>query len=359
MNVPLLRIARLPVTCSRFVMLTVLCLLAFPAAAQAHSGSSVIAVDYEARPTRSEVTPGVRARVIDGNRKLELAVLAPHSVVVIGYGGEPFLRFDRVGVSVNERSLTAVTNKLTLSGATPELENGARPRWRLIAYTHRFAWHDHRLALAPALRAGTGRVADWSVPLVVDGKALRVEGGIWHKRGPSLWPWLVVLAAVVLAGSAVACWGTRRLRRGAAYGSAAFGGVAFLVASFGFAFAPSTGGTWASLALPLVVAMIATAVFVFRPHLRYAVAGVVGLLVVVETSGEVVVFGHGYVISVLPTGVARLAVAAAIGAGLVTTIVVMTGLLREDDGGGRRSTSRKRPSAGPRSRLAIPKGRPR
>ena len=65
--------------------------------------------------------------MIDGNRKLELTVRPPHTVVVEGYGGEPFLRFDGAGVSVNERSLTAVTNKLTQKGATPALGQGGDP----------------------------------------------------------------------------------------------------------------------------------------------------------------------------------------------------------------------------------------
>ena len=359
MNVPLLRLVGSRVTRTRIVSVAALGVLAFPAAAQAHSASPVIAVDYVARLSRSSVADGVTARVIDGNRKLELTVAAPRTVTVIGYGGEPFLRFNRAGVFVNERSLTAVTNKLTRQNTAPALDKGTRPQWQLITQRHRFAWHDHRLALVPGPRAATGRIGDWSIPLEVEGKALRVEGGLWHARGPPLWPWLVLLAVAVGAGAALAILAGRSLKRGAAVACAAVAGTSFLVATWGFARAQSTSGTWASLTLPVVVAFVALAVFVSRPHLRYAVAGVVGILVLTEATSELSIFGHGYVISVLPAGVARAAVAVALMGGLIASIVALTGLLR--DGGGaapriKRPTNRP---VKPPPRLAIPRGRQR
>jgi hypothetical protein len=359
MNGPLLRLAGSRVTRTRIVCVSALGVLVFPAAGHAHSTSSVIAADDVARLSRASVAEGVTARVIDGNRKLELTVVAPRTVTVIGYGGEPFLRFDRAGVFVNERSLTAVTNKLTRQDAAPALDKGAPPRWQLIAQRHRFAWHDHRLAPAPGPQAASGRVGNWSIPLDVDGRALRVEGGLWHARGPPLWPWLLLLAVAVGAGAALAILAGRSLQRGAAITCVAVAGAAFLVAASGFALAPSTGSAWASLALPVVVAVVALAFFVFRPHLRYGAAGVVGILVTTEAASELSIFGHGYVISVLPASVERAAVAIALMGGLIASIVALTGLLRD---GGRASQRTQRPTkrpAKPPPRLAIPRGRQR
>jgi hypothetical protein len=359
MNAPLMRPSRLRLTPSRFGTIAILCALAFPTVAQAHSSSSVIAIDDVARLARPSVATGVTARVIDGNRKLELSVLAPRTAVVIGYGGEPFLRFARAGVFVNERSLTAVTNKLTSRGAVPGLDAGSRPQWQLIVRGHRFAWHDHRLALAPGLKTRNGYVGDWSIPLEVDGKPLRIEGGLWHARGPLLWPWLAFLAAVLGAGTALAIRGNPRQKRNAAYGCATVAGTSFLLAASGFTLTRSTGSRWASLVIPAAVAVGALAVFLLQPHLRTIVAGIVGVVVVAESSRELSVFGHGFVISALPAGVTRIAVAVALAGGLVTSIVVLAGLLRDDAQAARGANRPAKRPVKPPPRFAVPKGRQR
>ncbi len=327
--------------------------LALPGVAEAHNSAPVIAVDYEARLAQSAFVPGVTVRVIDGNRKLELTVRPPHTVVVEGYGGEPFLRFDGTGVSVNERSLTAVTNKLTQKGATPGLDEAVTPRWQPISRSHQFAWHDHRLALVPGSMAGTGRIGTWAIPVRVDGARLRVQGGLWHAPGAPVWPWLIALVAAVGAAVAVAARGSLRLRRTSVYICALVAGTSFLFASSGFSLAHSTPGTRVSVALPFVIAAIATVVFLLRPELRYAIAAGVGFLVVAESIGQLSVFVHGYVISVFAAPVARGAVAVALLGGLIASIIVLTGLFTD------RSKRAVRMPVKQPPKLAIPKGRRR
>ena len=327
--------------------------LALPALGQAHSSSRVIAVDYEARLARAVIADGVEARVIDGNRKLELKVRAPHTALVLGYGGEPFLRFAPSGVWVNERSLTAVTNRLTREGSTPALDKTAPPRWRALSRSNRFAWHDHRLALVPGSMARTGRVGTWSIPVTIDGQPLRIEGGLWHHTGPPLWPWPILLVAATCTGVFLAVRGAARTRRAAAYTCVAVAGAAYLLATSGFTLAHSSSGTWVSVSLPLVIAVIAVAVFVLRPELRYAVAGGVGLLVLAESVGQLSVFRHGYVISALPAPVARAAVAVAVLGAQVASIIAVTRLFGDRP---RRVAPR---SVKPAPGLAIPKGRRR
>jgi hypothetical protein len=325
--------------------------LAVPSIAAAHSGTSVVAVDYEAKLARPAIADGVTARVIDGNRKLKLTVRPPHTVVVEGYGGEPFLRFDSAGVSVNERSLTAVTNKLTRRGATPDLDRGARPQWRTISESNQFAWHDHRLARVSGSMTRTGRVGTWSVPVSVDGAPLRIHGGLWHLRAPPLWPWLLVLLAAVGAAVALAIRGSAHMRRTTVYVCVVVAGTSFLVASTGFSLAHSTAGTWVSVTGPF--AIVATAVFVLRPELRYAVAAGAGVLVLAESLGQTGVFLHGFVISVFAAPVARAAVAAAVVGGVIAAVVALAGIV--SDGSSRVSpTPVRRPP-----KLAIPKGRRR
>ena len=327
--------------------------LALPSIAEAHGSASVIAVDYQARLARSVIADGVTARVIDGNRKLELTVRRPHTVVVDGYGGEPFLRFDSGGVSVNEWSLTAVTNKLTRHGATPTLNSRARPRWRSISQSHQFAWHDHRLALVPGSMARTGRVGTWSVPVLVDGARQRVQGGLWHAPRPPVWPWLIVLVAAAGVALAVAKRGSSRLQRTTVYVSVVVAGTSFLLASSGFTLTHSTPGTWVGVTGPFVIAAIAVAVFVLGPELRYATAAGVGLLIVVGSLGQLSVFLHGYVISVFTAPVARGAVAAALLGSVIASIIALPGLLRDGSSWMAREPVKRPP------KLAIPKGRRR
>jgi hypothetical protein len=147
----------------RFAIVTALalCGLVLPGRADAHGKSNVIALDYQARLTAGAVvTSGVRARVLDGDRKLELTVETSRTVIVRGYGGEPFLRFSARGAEVNLDSPTAVADKLTPRRAVPVMSPTAPPRWSLLTSGHRLTWHDHRLGPRPGIDAGVGRVAE-------------------------------------------------------------------------------------------------------------------------------------------------------------------------------------------------------
>ena len=145
----------------RAVVLAALAALAWPAAAQAHSSSIVVAIDYRVHIER--VPAGVEARVIDGDRKLRLQADPRLTVLVLGYAREPVLRFSERGVAVNDLSPTAWSDRLA-RGSGPKF--GAAPRWRRISSAHVFTWHEHRLA-PPAPR---GRTVSWTVPLLLDGR---------------------------------------------------------------------------------------------------------------------------------------------------------------------------------------------
>jgi hypothetical protein len=130
--------------------------LAAPTAALAHGTAPVTALDFEARITSVGGPVGsIEAQVIDGDRKLSLQVKGSNTVVVLGCAGEPFLRFARDGVAVNERSPTAVTNKLVKPGS-PALDAHAAPVWSLKTSRHSFTWYDHRLGPKPGHRYGEG-----------------------------------------------------------------------------------------------------------------------------------------------------------------------------------------------------------
>src|SRR5437868_260104 len=79
------------------LFLTALALVA-PAPAAAHIRTGSVAVDYRVRvfPTRLPLA----AHVYLGDRAVRLSVRPGHSVTVLGYGREPFVRIDGSGVTV-------------------------------------------------------------------------------------------------------------------------------------------------------------------------------------------------------------------------------------------------------------------
>ena len=335
---------------SRLVIVIALCALAAPGAASAHSGSNVIALDYEARlPAHGVVAPGVRARVIDGDRKLELSVSPARTVVVVGYGGEPFLRFSASGVKVNDRSPTAVADRLAREGVVPALIAGARPSWRTISRGHRLAWHDHRLG--PPSRSGnrTGRVGEWQVPLLVDGTRARVEGELWQASDPPLAPWLA-LWAVPLVGAAAAAKAKPGLRCLVLFAAAGLCGALAIADGASFTLAsphPALTET-ASLGVPALVIVAAVVVFALQPARRVAAATLAGGFAFAWVLADASVFRHGFVFSALPDALTRALVASGIAAGAAALVVGLAELLRGE---------REAQPRASRPQLAVPRGK--
>ncbi len=80
-----------------------------PAAAGAHLRTGTVAVGYGASVRTPSRTAGAAytVGVYQSDRALHLTVSRGHTVVVIGYLGEPLLRIGPAGVAVNLRSPTA------------------------------------------------------------------------------------------------------------------------------------------------------------------------------------------------------------------------------------------------------------
>jgi len=302
------------------VLLTALgACLGLPSTAQAHSGSAVVALDY--RATIAPLGPGLRgivASVQDGDRKLRLAVDRSRTVEVLGDAGEPFLRFSRHGAFVNERSQTALANRL-VGSALLTLDPHARPSWKLLASSPTFAWHDHRLA--PPLPSGLGSTS-WSIPLVVDGTPRRLGGEFTRFHRPALWPWALAALAILGAATAVmVAW--RSLERPAAVIWAVVATAAALVTVTGFALGGAYGQRtrYTELGAALVLALAGTACLLFLRRSRTAVAGILGALAAVAGLGAVSVFFHGVVVSALPALAARTTALVALCGGIAAVML--------------------------------------
>ena len=284
------------------VVMAVLALLV-PANAAAHGRGPTVALDD--RLTVVATPPGLRARVLDGDRSLQLTVDSDRTVVVRGYLGEPMIRFANGSISANRSSPTANADRVVPAG------HG----WSHVAEGRTFAWHDHRLAPPPD---PTGRRQRWSVPLTVDGRAAVLAGTFTRVPPPDLLPWLFGAAAGLAALLAAAR--RRAADRGAiVLALAAAAGASALVAIGAFAVrdAPTGGVQWFQLGSGAVVGVVAAAVLArTRGQRRANAAGVIGALAAAAMLGSLSIFRHGVVISALPAGLARLACAAAVVAGL-------------------------------------------
>ena len=181
--------------------------LVLPENAFAHvRGGAPVATNFEARiggltPPRN----GIEAEVVDGDRQLWLRVAPDSEVAIPGAAGEPLLHFDRRGVFVNLRSVTAQSDRIDRLDLRPDPNPKARPLWHRLTAAHAYRWHEHRLhALEQLARGGrSGSVLGrWSVPLRIDGRRHALGGVLVYRRPPSAWP--VVLAAVLGLGATVA-----------------------------------------------------------------------------------------------------------------------------------------------------------
>jgi hypothetical protein len=190
---------------------------------------------HEGNPNyRSEVRavapalPGVDARILNYDDRIELSYDGPRPLVVKGYRGEPYLRFLPDGrVELNRRSPAAYLNedRFAQVEVPGRADHEAPPDWTVVARHGRYDWHDHRVhwmsegTLPPQVEDEGERVkvVDWSVPLVAAGRPASVRGTLtWVGRDEGGFPIAaaVSLGAVILAGALLIVVVRRRRTRG-------------------------------------------------------------------------------------------------------------------------------------------------
>ena len=220
---------------------------------------------------RSEVvsieppTVGIEVEIIGGDSFVLLRVDEGLGIVeVVGYRGEPYLRFLPDGtVEENQRSPTKFLNEERYgTELTPTADAGGEPDWHVVAGDGAYAWHDHRTHwMNPRPPPGLGpgdRVAEGVVPLLVDGVEVDITvTSTWEDR-PSRLPVAVGFAAGLAL--AVVAWLRRRiagLLLAMSLAAVAAGAVAYLSV-------PSeTGPSWSLWGLPLSAALLAAMVLAY------------------------------------------------------------------------------------------------
>lgn len=277
--------------------------LAAAAPACAHGRRATVALDY--RLTLAPPGSGIHVRVLDGDRGLRLALAGATGATVLGDLREPMLRFDG-GVWVNLASPTAQADRLV---TTPG--HG----WRRLSGAHAFSWHEHRLAPPPYVHGDYGPVAQWSVPLLVDGRPRTLHGVFVRVPRPRWWLWLGGSLAVAVAGGAL----VRRLGAAATIAAGCAAGAAAIVCETAFALRDSPTGrlSWIGLGVGIVVAVAAAAfIALSRGVGRAYAAGGIGAGIAAVTLSWLGIFFHGAVIAALPASAVRIACAVALAGGL-------------------------------------------
>ena len=307
---------------ARLLIAAVLAALVAPGIAQAHhTAVPVVALDYRNRVEQAGPgLAGVHASLTDAGRKLRLSVEQGRQAVVIGYLGEPFLRFSPAGVAANERSATAQGLRLVPSGAIAS--EARRAVWRVVTRSHSLSWSDTRV-WAPASSLGSRDTVRWAVPIVVDGRRVRVAGELTRVPRPAIWPWAVLtLLLVVLAVIAA-----RRKRRlwPLATGLAAAAGLATVANMSGFALGglPVSADRWVLFTVEVALTLGAIACLT-RVGVRLFAVAALAAFSVLQSLSELGVFRNGVVVSALPATAVRLAAAIGLGAGIGAGLLVFT-----------------------------------
>jgi hypothetical protein len=129
---------------------------------------------------------GLSANVIGGDVWLRVSNYSGKEIVILGYQGEPYLRFHKDEVFQNERSPTAYVNRYRgLHARVPSTANAsAPPSWKKVADGASYRWRDHRIYWVrqekpPGVEAHPDliqRVFNWNVPGRADGKRFTITG---------------------------------------------------------------------------------------------------------------------------------------------------------------------------------------
>jgi hypothetical protein len=209
----------------------------------AHGGSEAdLTSDYRTRITEAPDIEGLDVRTVGLDGTIRLSWTGPGTLVVAGYQGEPYLRFDDSGVSVNTRSPAAYLNQdryantAVPAGADPN----AAPDWQPAATGTAYEWHDHRThwmtpTPPPQAQQDPNRshliIERWEIPLYIDGQDSVIAGDLTWAPAPPLWPWIGLTLFITFAAIAL-LWS--RVWRTAAAALAGIGTVALIIDATGF-----------------------------------------------------------------------------------------------------------------------------
>lgn len=192
-----------------------------PPTALAHEGNP----NYrsEVRSIAPAIT-GLDAQILNYDDRIELRNESGRTVTVLGYRGEPYLRFGADGtVAVNTRSPAAFLNedRFAQVEVPGRADPKAAPEWKTVAENGRYDWHDHRIhwmSQTPPERvredeSARVKVFDWKLPVTAASQRSTISGTLtWLGKDSGGFPLAAALslAAAVLAGAGLVLLVRRR-----------------------------------------------------------------------------------------------------------------------------------------------------
>ena len=202
-------------------------LLGTAAPAAAHGGGR------NTGPTNysSQITdPGLEGldwSILGGDAYVELTNNTGDQVIILGYQGEPYLRFaPGMGVFENASSPAAYLNQDRYGDVEmpPGVAADSPPKWRKVTDTNQFAWYDHRahwmartdppeVADDPA---SSHLISDWTIPVRVgttNPNDVTVSGQLRWLPDAAWWPPIVALTLVFVTAVAAVAIATRPRER--------------------------------------------------------------------------------------------------------------------------------------------------
>lgn len=228
--------------------------------------------DYLSEVTEIEpVVPGVAVEIIGGDSFVLLTIDRGIKVEVVGYSGEPYLRFAVDGtVEENRLSPSKYQNedRFAITDMPADADAAAAPEWIVVADDGSYAWHDHRThwmnEMPPPGRSPGDIVAEGVVPLLVDGAEVDVTVVSVWQQPPSPFP----VALGFAAGMLIAYAALRRHEQlvpmvtGLALAATATGGIAY------FSVPSETAPPWSLWVLPATAALLAVTVLFGRQRTK-------------------------------------------------------------------------------------------
>jgi hypothetical protein len=305
-----------------------------PATAAGHARSGISATDYVVTldPLLATAASAVSAQVAPGDQSLSLTVEDDHTVVVLGYEGERFLRLGVGGVSVDESAPTA------LAAGLVERVPVSGPAWTTASDGRTVTWHDERVRrLAPGAEQAT-----WTIPLLVDGEPVSLHGQVRRVAAPALGPWVALAGSFAALAALLLLLRRRAPLETAAVALAALSALAVIATAAGFAVASeASAGTWVESANEIVLAAVGLAVLaVGSTQARIAASALLGLLGITVALLDLGVLRHGVVLAAPPADAVRATVIVALGAGTAALLTAATVFVRTADQDGEALDSR-------------------
>ena len=180
---------------------------------------------------RSEITSispsglsgGVAVSVKNFDDGVELVNRSGKTVMVIGYDGEPYLRFSPDGtveVNLNSPSYYLNEDRFADVEVPDRADPDATPQWKQIDDTGVSYWHDHRshymgdgVPVQVTDEDTVTKVFDYRIPLMIDGEPAKAQGTLTWVGSEEGTPVAPFIGLVLMAAAGTAFVVIRRSRR--------------------------------------------------------------------------------------------------------------------------------------------------